>query len=825
MDVAISATSAATGTSFRKSLGIVIGTLLLFGCTNEARNAPSKVYARADADLRSGDLTKALEEARSGFSSWRRHRESPWYWRFRLLSAEILLLESEVQQALPLLGEEPPPGVADRGRIEARLIADCGYATFVQGRDRYPDAGALFGKAYEKARQSDADDLIPRILIYRASLNIVTDHAESAENDLRLALAAAEHAHDRYWQANSIASIGTLRLRLHRYDEAIEWSRRALQISQAENYRATAAKVMGNLGWCYYRLGDLDSAETYLAQAEPLLAMLGRRDDQQTALGNLGSVHFSRQDYKNALVYYKRALATAQKYRFDSSEALWLNNIATTYIEMGDLPSAEPYNRRALELQSRLNDKVVSTLPMLNAAGIALGKADYGAARQFYDAALQAAAEDPDVQWETHYGLAELYSRKGDPVHAREEFEEAAGILDTSWSDLLNDDSKLTFPSRSTQFYRSYVDFLMGQDRGEEALSFIESRRARLLAEKMGAQPAAGSLQDVARRSNAVLLSYWLAPEQSYLWVTAPGGFRAFKLGPEAPVCDLVERYSKTILDRRDGGSLGSQLYNILVAPAQEMLPRGVRVVVVPDGCLHGLNLETLIAPSGRYWIEEATVVIAPSLRLLRQDRRSTARSHSILLIGDPIQNDPALPELQFAGKEIAGIASLYGDAVVKTRERARPEAYRAANPSSFRAIHFAAHAVPNRDSPLDSAVVLSQGKDSAKLYAREVQEIPLSADLVTVSACRSAGARTYPGEGLVGFAWAFLSAGAHHVVASLWDVSDQSTAAFMQALYTRVRRGAEPAAALREVKLEFLRSESARRKPYYWAPFQLYVR
>jgi CHAT domain-containing protein len=180
---------------------------------------------------------------------------------------------------------------------------------------------------------------------------------------------------------------------------------------------------------------------------------------------------------------------------------------------------------------------------------------------------------------------------------------------------------------------------------------------------------------------------------------------------------------------------------------------------------------------------------------------------------------------LQFAGKEIAGIASLYGDAVVKTRERARPEAYRAANPSSFRAIHFAAHAVPNRDSPLDSAVVLSQGKDSAKLYAREVQEIPLSADLVTVSACRSAGARTYPGEGLVGFAWAFLSAGAHHVVASLWDVSDQSTAAFMQALYTRVRRGAEPAAALREVKLEFLRSESARRKPYYWAPFQLYVR
>jgi CHAT domain-containing protein/tetratricopeptide (TPR) repeat protein len=825
MDAAISATWAATGTCFRKYLGIIIGTVLLFGCTTEASHAPSKVYARAEADLRAGDLTNALEEARSGLFSWRHHKEASWYWRFRLLCAEILLLESEIQQSLPLLTEEPPPGVADRGRIEARRIADCGYATFVQGPKLYKEAGALFDKAYEAARQSAADELIPRILIYRASQKIKSDHAELAENDIRLAMAAAEHSHDRFWQANAIASMGFLRLNGNRYDEAIEWSRRALEIAQSENYQATAAKVMGNLGWCYRRLGDLDNAEKYIAQAEPLLARLGRRDDQQIAVGNLGSVRFSRGDYRNALVYYKRALATAEKYRFDSSKALWLNNIATTYIEMRDLAAAEPYNRRALELQSRLNDQVVGTLPMLNAAGVALGKADYDAARQLYDAALRAASEDPDVQWESHHGLAELYSRKGDPVHAREEFDAAAGILDTSWSDLLNDDSKLSFPSRSTQFYRSYVDFLMGQDRREEALNFVESHRARLLGEKMGAQRDSVSLQEVARRSDAVLLSYWLAPKQSYLWVAAPGGVLAFKLGPEAPIRDLVDRYSKAILDRRDAGSLGTELYKILVAPAQEMLPRGVRVVAVLDGCLHGLNLETLIGPSGRYWIEEATVEIAPSLRLLRQDSAPAAGSHSILLIGDPIQNDPALRELQFAGQEISGIASLYGDAVVKTRENARPEAYRAANPSGFRAIHFAAHAVPNRDSPLDSAVVLSQGKESSKLYAREVEKISLSADLVTVSACQSAGARTYPGEGLVGFAWAFLVAGAHHVVASLWDVSDQSTAAFMQALYKRVHRGLGPAAALREVKLEFLRSESVRTKPYYWAPFQLYVR
>ena len=99
--------------------------------------------------------------------------------------------------------------------------------------------------------------------------------------------------------------------------------------------------------------------------------------------------------------------------------------------------------------------------------------------------------------------------------------------------------------------------------------------------------------------------------------------------------------------------------------------------------------------------------------------------------------------------------------------------------PGQFSAIHFTAHAVANHKLPLDSAVLLSGGK----LYAREVMDIPLTADLVTVSACRGVGLRTYSGEGLVGFAWAFLRAGARHVIAGLWDVNDESTAALMDVL------------------------------------------
>ena len=111
------------------------------------------------------------------------------------------------------------------------------------------------------------------------------------------------------------------------------------------------------------------------------------------------------------------------------------------------------------------------------------------------------------------------------------------------------------------------------------------------------------------------------------------------------------------------------------------------------------------------------------------------------------------------------------------------------------------------------------------KLYARDIVGVPLQADLVTISACRSAGSRVYSGEGLVGFAWAFLQAGARNVVAGLWDVNDRSTSLLMQQLYAEISAGRSPAAALRAAKLRMLAKGGPYRKPYYWAPFQVFSR
>src|SRR5207248_1921034 len=170
--------------------------------------------------------------------------------------------------------------------------------------------------------------------------------------------------------------------------------------------------------------------------------------------------------------------------------------------------------------------------------------------------------------------------------------------------------------------------------------------------------------------------------------------------------------------------------------------------------------------------------------------------------------------ETRFAGSPLA----------VYTGPRATPAAYRASDPGHFAIIHFAAHAEANRENPLESAVILSRQDGQNRLYARDVIDVPIHANLVTISACRSAGVRAYAGEGLIGFAWAFLQAGARTVVAGLWDVSDSSTEPLMNRFYSGVAGGQSPVAAMRRAKLALARDDSRYRKPFYWGPFQVYI-
>jgi CHAT domain-containing protein len=196
-----------------------------------------------------------------------------------------------------------------------------------------------------------------------------------------------------------------------------------------------------------------------------------------------------------------------------------------------------------------------------------------------------------------------------------------------------------------------------------------------------------------------------------------------------------------------------------------------------------------------------------------------------LLLVGDPVSASPEYPRLPQAATEIDRVEQHFPAKarLVLAGAQATPQAYLASDTGRFSYVHFVAHGTASRTTPLESAVILSPQGDSYKLYARDIVTKPLHADLVTISTCYGAGSRAYTGEGLVGLSWAFLRAGAHNTIAALWEVNDTSTAQLMDQLYAEIDKGRDPAVALRAAKLAMAHSDGVYRRPFYWAPFQLY--
>ena len=158
----------------------------------------------------------------------------------------------------------------------------------------------------------------------------------------------------------------------------------------------------------------------------------------------------------------------------------------------------------------------------------------------------------------------------------------------------------------------------------------------------------------------------------------------------------------------------------------------------------------------------------------------------------------------------------------------ATPNSYLKNLPGMYKFIHLATHGTPNAADPLQSAIILSLGKDgNFKLLGRDIidSKVRLNAELVTISACEGVGTQLQSLEGLLGLEWAFMRAGAHQVVAAAWDQDDAVTPALMDDFYDQLSQGKSAIDALHHAKICILKAGGPHALPYYWASLQLYKR
>jgi CHAT domain-containing protein len=322
-------------------------------------------------------------------------------------------------------------------------------------------------------------------------------------------------------------------------------------------------------------------------------------------------------------------------------------------------------------------------------------------------------------------------------------------------------------------------------------------------------------------------------------------------------------------------------LNDILVAPLQPALGARKRLLLAPSGLLAYLPFDTLITKQNMMLAQSYAFTLTPSFltTMVLAKRPIATYPRTMLALGGAVY-DPdsyasdmrnadqmkqqftqmlAARESAFGGTNrspytgvfggpatnLAGSKAevqMLGELVPQTqtiigREVSEKTVRKLAADGELRnsrVLHFAVHGSALPAMPALSCIMLSYEGHYTKqmpadsdgmLQLSEIQQLPLRADLVTLSACETGLGAIFAGEGVVGLTGAFLSAGGNRVLASLWVVSDAGTVYFMQRFYRlHLIEGVPGDLAMAQVKREFIAGEAGGfRHPQFWAPFNLY--
>lgn len=369
---------------------------------------------------------------------------------------------------------------------------------------------------------------------------------------------------------------------------------------------------------------------------------------------------------------------------------------------------------------------------------------------------------------------------------------------------------------------------LSAQDAYAEVLLEIRERAPRHAA--LLSSETAG-WRDVARRlgSDEAFIEYLVGDSGSVAFVIVRDSLAIVDLDiARRELVRLVAFARGTLETPRPGTDslwLGPfrRLHRHLFAPIEEtgLLAEKTRLLLVPHAELHYLPFAAL-AENGRaeVLIERYEIAMAPSATvwLALGDRPSRPEGEGVLAMA------PRADVLPGSRREVAAVARLAGrDAQLLTGDRATEVAFLRAAPSR-RILHLATYGALNKANPLFSFLEFAPGDaEDRRLEVHEVFGLELAADLVVLSACQTglgSGrlADVPPGDDWVGLTRAFLHAGARRVVATLWAVEDQATAALMEEFYTRHGTGSDPSRALAEAQRALLAGPATH--PFHWAGF-----
>lgn len=800
-----------------------------------------------------------------------------------------------------------------------------------QDRGRYAEAERLARRALEIRRRSlpaDHPDVADSLHLLAGLLNRQGRHDEAVPfcRDA-LVIRMRRYGMDHGDVADSLAEMANLYDSQGRHAEEEAFLDQALQIRRkvfGEDHPKVAASL-GSLALMYEALGRPAEAERACREAlEIRERRLGRdHPDVANTLHNLASLLASSGRYEEAEELLDRAMRIEEKSaarsearcrsHFLKADLAWRTGRKEAAVELLERAMDFAEEQRGYgsgsewqraQLFAKMTDvfeRMVAWQSELGGAAEAFSAIERSRARSLLD---QMATQGVDL-------LAGLPKAQADQLRQREQEAQREVATWEKQLRVLADRGDLASDQRDRELESLAVK--LGQARRDYVAAYSDLRNAspacRLTRGERIGPASLDAISSWTAERNALWLEYLLGAEGAYVVVVPSQGSarierlsigenQAAALGVDAGPL-TAGRLGRALANEEGTGVLSqvstagdaerarlaapglAALWEVLVPAAErEALTRGKieHLVVVPDGPLALLPLETLVVAAGggepRYLLDAGPpITYAPSatiLRNLEERKPGSTGTARLLSVGDPQyeasppggaggaggageagveqarQSTAAdytrlggrLARLPYTGWEtewVAGVVGEQGFAVDRlTQSEATESRVRAAMPSHW-IIHMACHGLADQAyGNLFGALALCPGRapadpaDDGFLTLPEIYALDLrGAELAVLSACRTNYGPQQRGEGIWALSRGFLVAGARRVVASNWLVDDEAAASLVSYYLALVARDqkqhgrADYSATLHQAK-RWVRANEKWKTPYYWSMFVL---
>jgi CHAT domain-containing protein len=343
-------------------------------------------------------------------------------------------------------------------------------------------------------------------------------------------------------------------------------------------------------------------------------------------------------------------------------------------------------------------------------------------------------------------------------------------------------------------------------------------------------------IQNILDEQTAVV-SYFLAEKNNQLFqfIITKNKFSITNSSLPEDFARMLKGFSNSLLYsdfatyKRSGKVISS-----LVAPR---LPATIKeLIIIPTGKLGTLPFEALPEKkiktenfkSVTYLIDRYSIAyeFSTSLLLQKNKSKSTIANPTIFLCAPvTFPEKDNLNTLPGTEKEISTIAQLFaGNSKAIKFAEANETMIKSKELSNYDYLHFATHGIVDEANPESSKIFLNTtSTDDGNLYAGEIYNLSLNANLAVLSACQTGLGKISKGEGVIGLSRALVYAGAKNIIVSFWSVADESTAELMTDFYSFLLQSKSTrfSAALREAKVKMIKSGKYS-TPFYWAPFIL---